>query len=115
MILEIIILTLLNQANYTLPTNVSNIGQFFGWANTTVNNLFGMGLSIAIFLIILLGSIFRGTDPLIGFEIGSFISLLVSLILLLMNLIQANVVLLYSGFTVLGFLLLLLRGVSSPY
>jgi hypothetical protein len=114
MILEIL-LTLINQANYTLPTNVSNIGQFFGWANTTVNNLYGIGISVAIFLIIVLGSIFRGIDALIGFEVGSFISLLTSLILLLMNLIQANVVLLYSGLTVLGLLLLLLRGVSSPY
>ncbi len=114
MIVEII-LTLINQANYTLPTNISNIGQFFAWTNTTVNSLFGVGISIAIFLIVILGSIFRGVDPLIGFEVGSFISLLVSLILLLMSLIQANMVLLYSGFTILGFLLLLLRGVSSPY
>ncbi len=111
----IIILTLINQANYTLPTNVSNIAQFFSWTNTTVNGLFGIGLSISVFLIVLLGSIFRGIDSLIGFEVGSFIALLISLVLLLMNLIQANMVLLYSGFTILGLLLLLLRGVSSPY
>ncbi|MEM0106867.1 MAG: hypothetical protein QXS03_01400 [Candidatus Micrarchaeaceae archaeon] len=103
--------------NLTMPTNVTSLGGLFGWANVTANNLFGLGLTLALFVIVLLGGMLKGIKITATFASASFLCLLASLIMMLMNppLVSALLPALFAGLSIFSALLLLMEGGTSVY
>ncbi|MEM3416330.1 MAG: hypothetical protein QW719_03265 [Candidatus Micrarchaeaceae archaeon] len=103
--------------NLTLPTNVTSISGFFSWANLTVNNLFGTGIILALFFILLVGGTLKGIKITAAFAAASFLGLLASLIMMLItpSLISLLLPAVFAGLSILSVLLLLLEGGTSVY
>lgn len=101
--------------NVTMPVGVNSTVGLFNWANNTVGGMMGIGLSIALFLIILV-SVFAAThSPEAGLLFGGLSCLLVSLAFEGMGIAPGYLVLVYFGVTALGFLLIALRGSTHVY
>jgi hypothetical protein len=104
-------------ANLSLPTNTSSITGFLSWTNGATNNLFGEGILLATFLIILIGSMVKGVDVVGAFVTASFVGLLLSLIMILVSppLVSLLMPGLFGGLVMLGLIVILARGSSSVY
>lgn len=104
-------------SNLSLPTNVTGIGGLLGWGNVATNNLFGVGILLATFVIILLGSLLKGIETVAAFTVASFVALLISLIMIITTppLVSLLMPGLFGGLVMLGVLVMATRGAGSIY
>jgi len=110
-----IMLTLI--PNMTLPTNVTDIGGLLGWANTAVNSTLGIGLLLALLVIGTVGGALKGIDIETSLTASGFICTLIALLLFLLNppLVSALVPAVFGGVTLIGVVLLLVRGGGTVF
>ncbi len=110
-----LLLPLINTTNITLPTNVSSIPGLMSWANTASNSTYGWGILLATFSIITFGLTVKGYDVLDSITAAGFAGIIISLILQFMNIINNTAVFVFAVVTIVGFLLILAKGVTSVY
>ena len=103
--------------NMSLPTNVSSLSGLLSYSNNAVNGLFGAGILFALFAIVLIGTMLKGFEVEAGLTVASVLSLLIGLMMLLMSppLVPAALPMVFAGLSIIGIVLLLVKGGSGVY
>ena len=71
---------------YPNPTNLTDIGSLLGYANTVTGNFFGVGIVVALYMIVFLNVKLRGERTPDSFVLAGYISLIPAMILFFMGL-----------------------------
>jgi hypothetical protein len=113
--LDLTTLTLI--ANITLPTGTTSISGLLSWANGAVNNTLGMGLLLAMLLIGTIGGALKGMDIEMTLTASGFVCTLIALLMLILNppLVSSLVPAIFGGVTLIGAVLLLMRGGGTVF
>lgn len=75
---------------YPNPTNLTDIGTLLTYANTVTDNYFGVGLIVALYMIVFLNIKLRGERTQDSLVLASWISFIPSMILFFMGLINSG-------------------------
>ena len=104
-------------ANLSVPTNITSIGGFAGWTNSTVNDILGTGILLAMFVIILVGGAIRGSDIIGSMTAAAWLCTLISLLMLLNNppLVSSLTPAIFGGVAIMGIILMLTKGGSGVF
>lgn len=103
-------------ANLSLP-NVSSVTGLFQWGNSVTNNLEGVLIDVAIFIILAFGSVIAGADIDEAGFVSCFICIFTTIALAIPKppLINILFILPFAAGAVLCFLLVWTRGSTAPY
>ena len=71
---------------YPNPTNLTDIGSLLTYANTVTGNFFGVGIVVALYMIVFLNVKLRGERTPDSFVLAGYISLIPAMILFFMGL-----------------------------
>lgn len=103
-------------SNMTIP-NVTSATGLFQWGNSITNGLEGFAIDVAIFVILLFGSLIAGDDIEVAGLVSSFICVWLTIVLAIPKppLINILFVLPPAAVAVLCFLLIWTKGATRPY
>lgn len=102
-------------ANLTCSMNVTSINTMFACANQYAYGDLGIAISAFLFVIILSGLIYKGSDIAVAGLSAAFICTFVSLALIGLNVMPDLFILVYVALDALFFMMLQFRGSTSPY
>lgn len=89
--------------NYSAPTgNITSGTDFFVWINSSINNLFFVGIVGAVFFIILVKLLFGDNSLSRSFTTSSFICFILATLLRVINLVGTPFVIMFIIFTIVG-------------
>ena len=74
-------------ANFTIPTNVTNMVDLFSQTNTMVDGLLGLALLFSIFFISFIASKYYRTEQ--AFTVSCFITSIAGYLLVIMGLVES--------------------------
>lgn len=84
------------------PTNITNNVEIFTWLNTSVGNFFFPGVIIALYIIILVRLMFSTDDLGKSFSAASFICMLFTVLLRLIDLVNTQFMVIFIILTAVG-------------
>lgn len=102
-------------ADLALPTNVNDTAGLLGWANTAVGGNFGIGIDVALFIIILIGAFLATGSIEAGLIFGGSICTVVALGLQGLGIAPSYLMFIFMGTAALGFVLAMTRKSGSIY
>lgn len=71
------------------PVNMTNLVDVFTYANTVSGNYFGMGILVALYVIVFINLNLKGEEPQNALTVAGWITSLAGVFLFLMNLIDS--------------------------
>lgn len=88
---------------YTPPaTNITSSLDFFNWINTTVNNLFFVGIIIAIYFVMVIRMMYTSQNTAQAFTAASFICMILTILLRVTNLVNTSFMVIFIILTAIG-------------
>lgn len=88
---------------YAAPTgNITSFSDFFSYINTSIENLFFVGVIVAIYFVMLIRMMYTSQNNSQAFAAASFICMILTILLRVANLVNTSFMVIFIILTAIG-------------